>query len=136
MANEMTLLPPLVQSGLTNPPITLPPPSWETIFAAIDQLTRRAAREEYERLSAEQAAATAEADENQIIDTVRTAAAVLNVREQTVYEWIKDNKLKSYKVGRAVRLKRSDVLAALKAQTLPDGRRKYARRAATKQKSQ
>lgn len=125
---------PFHQIGFGLPPNQLIT-EWGDIVAAIVSLTRRAAREEYERIAAEQAATAAETDENQIIDTVRTAAAILNVREQTVYEWIKDNKLKSYKVGRAVRLKRGDVLAALKAQTLPDGRRRYARRTVTNQKS-
>ena len=102
---------------------------------AILQQARLDAREECKRLLEEKAEAAAEADRNEEIDTVRSAAAILKVREQTIYELFKSGKLAGYKVGRAVRFKRGEVLAVLKAQTLPDGRRKYARRAATNKKS-
>lgn len=120
-------------------PFTVPPTNWAEIltplFAEIDRQSRRAAREEYELLLAEQAEAAAEADRNDEVLTAPQVAAIFQMREQTVYEWFKSDKLKGYKVGRAVRFKRGEVMAALKAQTKPDGRRKYARRAATNKKS-
>ena len=110
-----------------------PPTDWAAVltplFAEIDKQSRRAAREEYAKLLAEQAAAADEADRNDQVLTVEQAAALLEVRPQTVYEWVKTGKLLAFRIGRAVRLKRGQVLAALEAQTKPDGRRKYARRA-------
>lgn len=120
---------------LTNPgssPFTVPHSQGAEVFALflaeIDRRSRKAAREEYELLLAEKAAAAIEADKNDQVLTVQQAASLLGVRPQTVYEWIKADKLKSFKVGRSVRLKRGQVLAALQVQTQPDGRRKYARR--------
>lgn len=101
-------------------------------LAEIDRMSRRAAREEYELLLAEKAAAAAEADRNDQVLTVSQAATLLGIRPQTVYEWITAGRLKSFRLGRAVRLKRGQVLAALEAQTQPDGRRKYARRTPSK----
>jgi len=122
--------------ALTGPPSTSLPSIWAEIltpfFAEIDRHSRRAAREEYTKLLAEQAAEAAETDRNDQVLTVEQAAALLGVRPQTVYEWIKVEKLQAFRIGRAVRLKRGQVLAALKAQTQPDGRRKYARRATNK----
>ena len=76
--------------------------------------------------------AAAEPDRNDQILTRSQAADLLGMRPQTVFEWIKADKLKAFRVGRAVRLKRGQVLAALQAQTT-DGRRKYAGKA-SKQK--
>ncbi|WP_158010898.1 helix-turn-helix domain-containing protein [Hymenobacter lapidarius] len=90
---------------------------------------RWAAREEYELMTVEKAAAAAEADQNDQVLTVAQAAQLLGLCPQTVYEWAKAEKLQAFKVGRAVRFKRGHVLAALQQQTQPDGRRKYARRA-------
>jgi excisionase family DNA binding protein len=107
-------------------------PNWSELlaplFAEIDQHTRRAAREEYELLLVKKATEAAEAERNDQVLTVQQAADLLEVRPQTVYEWIKAGKLKAYRIGRAVRLKRGQVLAALQAQARPDGRRKYARK--------
>jgi len=98
------------------------------LFQELDRHVRRAAREEYELLVAEKAATTAEADRNEEVLTVNQAAQLLGLRPQTVYEWVKAEKLQAFKVGRGVRFKRGQVLAALKQQIQPDGRRKYARR--------
>lgn len=97
----------------------------------LDQQSRKIAREEYALILAESAAAAVEAEQNDQVLTVQQAAGLLGIRPQTVYEWIKAQKLTAFKVGSAVRLKRGQVLAALRAQTQPDGRRKYARRAAS-----
>jgi excisionase family DNA binding protein len=131
--NHPTVAPP---AGLS---INASPTDWAAVltplFAEIDRQSRRAAREEYELLLAEKAADAVEEERNDQVLTVEQAAALLEVRPQTVYEWIKADKLKSYKVGRSVRLKRGQVLAALQAQTKPDGRRKYARRSAGNKKA-
>ena len=121
---------PALNAPLTDWAVVLTP-----LFAEIDRQSRRAAREEYELLLAEKAAVAVEEERNDQVLTVGQAAALLEVRPQTVYEWIKADKLKSYKVGRAVRLKRGQVLAALQAQTKPDGRRKYARRVTNNKKA-
>ena len=112
------------------------PPNWlEQFVGGILQQARIVAREEYTQLLAERETAAAEADRNERTLTVREAAAKLNMREQTVYTWVKTGKLQAYNVGRAVRLKLGDVQAALTAHTQPDGRRKYARRAANNKKA-
>ena len=98
------------------------------LFQELDRHVRWAAREEYELLVTEKAAATAEADRNEEVLTVNQAAQLLGLRPQTVYEWVKAEKLQAFKVGRGVRFKRGQVLAALQQQTQLDGRRKYARR--------
>ncbi|MBF9239424.1 helix-turn-helix domain-containing protein [Hymenobacter sp. BT683] len=79
-------------------------------------------------MQAEKAATAAEADLNDQVLTVSEAAHLLGLRPQTVYVWAKAGKIQAFKVGTAVRLKRGHVLAVLKQQTQPDGRRKYARR--------
>ena len=116
--------------------LNVPPTDWAKILIklleAFDRQSRQAAREEYKLLLAEQAEATAEADRNDQVLTVAQTAELLGLQPQSVYEWIKAGKLQAFKMGRAVRLKRGQVMAALQAQTLPDGRRKYARRATNK----
>ena len=98
------------------------------LFQKLDRHVRWAAREEYELLMAGKATATAAADRNEKVLTVNQAAQLLGLRPQTVYEWVKAEKLPAFKIGRGVRFKRGQVLAALQQQTQPDGRRKYARR--------
>jgi excisionase family DNA binding protein len=119
-------------------PLSAPPIDWVAalipLFEEIDRYSRRAAREEYELLLAEQAAAIEQADKNDQVLTVQQAANLIGIQPQTVYEWIKADKLRAHRIGRAVRLKRGDVLAALQAQTQPDGRRKYARRGTASKK--
>lgn len=123
------LLPPPAAAGY-NPKEPLA--DWEILFqfnALIEQRARLIAREEFQLLLAEQAAAAAEAGKNEQLITVAQAAEILGVTSQTVYELIKANKIPSFTIGsRSVRLKRSDVLAALQARIQPNGRRKYARR--------
>lgn len=43
--------------------------------------------------------------------TVADAAKLLSVSERTIFRMIKDDRLDAYKIGRATRLKREDVLA-------------------------
>lgn len=121
----------------SRPPSALPI-DWAAVlvplFAEIDRHSRRAAREEYALLLAEQAAEVEQADKNDQVLTVQQAADLIGVRPQTVYEWIKADKLRAHKIGRSVRLKHGDVLAALRVQTQPDGRRKYARRGSVNKK--
>lgn len=105
---------------------------WPNLFTSLleelNRFTRQAAREEYELMDVAKALAAKENDQNDEILTVKQAAQLLGLRPQTVYEWIKVQKLTSFRVGRAVRFKREQVLKALIQQTQPDGRRKYARR--------
>ena len=116
--------------------LSTPPTDWVAVltplFAEIDKRSRHAAREEYAKMLAEQVAEAEEADRNDQVLTVAEAAALLGIRPQSAYMWIKDGKLQAFRIGRTVRLKRGQVLAALQAQTQADGRRKYARRATTK----
>lgn len=126
-----TTLPPAA-TGLH---LNLLPANWTAVFtslfAEIDQHARLVARQEFEYLLAAQAEVVAEADRNEQNLTVQQAAEVLCLRPQTVYEWIKAGKLQALRTGmgnRSLRIKRGHVLAALQAQTQPDGRRKYARR--------
>jgi excisionase family DNA binding protein len=103
------------------------------IISELDQFARRAAREEYAKLLAETEAATAEARRNEEPLTVKQVAELLNVTPQTAWEWYKRDLLNGSKIGGRLLFRRGDVLAALQAQTQPDGRRKYARKS-TKQK--
>ncbi|HEX8348437.1 MAG TPA: helix-turn-helix domain-containing protein [Hymenobacter sp.] len=98
------------------------------LFHEFDRRVRWVAREEYELLAAEKAATAEEADRNEQVLTVAEAAQLLEISTQTVYEWVKAQKLTHFKLDRHVRFKRGHVMAALKLQTQPDGRRKYARR--------
>ena len=100
------------------------------VFEELGRYARRVSREEHELLAAEKAAAAVEAERNDQVLNVKEAAQLLSLRPQTVYEWVKAGKLIHFKVGTRVRFKRGHVLAVLKLQTQPDGRRKYARRSA------
>ena len=100
------------------------------MFEELGRYARRVSREEHELLAAEKAAAAVEAERNDQVLNVKEAAQLLSLRPQTVYEWVKAGKLIHFKVGTRVRFKRGHVLAVLKLQTQPDGRRKYARRSA------
>jgi excisionase family DNA binding protein len=112
---------------------TLPPPSanWAEVlaplFEQLDQQSRRAAREEYIKLLAEQETTTAEARRNEEPLTVKQAAELLGITAQTAWEWQKRKVLTSYRIGRRIFFRRGEVLAALQAHTHQDGRRKYAR---------
>ena len=99
------------------------------LFEELDRYARRAAREEYELLVAEKATDAAETDRNDQVLTVNQAALLLGLRPQTMYEWVKAEKLQAHKVeARAIRFKRGNVLAAPELQPQPDGQSKYARR--------
>ena len=125
-----------IHPAFAGSPLNVPPTNWAEmlikLLEAFDRQSRQSAREEYKLLQAEQAEATDEADRNDQVLTVAQTAELLGLQPQSVYEWIKAGKLQAFKMGRAVRLKRGQVMAALQAQTLPDGRRKYARRATNK----
>ena len=56
--------------------------------------------------------------------TVREAAALLDITQQTVHEWKRRGLLKYHKLGSRSYLKRADVLAALQGQqrTVKSGR--------------
>lgn len=112
-----------------------PPHRWVEIlaplFAEIDEHSRRAAREEFAKMQAEQHAATAEARRNEEPLNVKQAATLLGITAQTVWEWQKRGTLPSYRLGKRIMFRRGEVLAALQAQTQPDGRRKYARQQAS-----
>lgn len=97
------------------------------VFAELERQSRRAAREEFARLQAEQVDASAEARRNEEPLNVKQAAALLGITPQTAWEWQKRGTLPSYRLGNRIMFRRGEVLAALQAQTQPDGRRKYAR---------
>ena len=103
------------------------PPDFAVAFAAIMTAVENTAREvataQWSQLQFENASSTS--DEPL---TVEKTALLLDVVPQTVLEWRKRGFLVGYKIGHRVYFKRSEVLAALKVQSMPDGRRKYARR--------
>ena len=94
----------------------------------IIEQSRQVARQEYELILAEKAVADSEANQRDTVLTAAEVAKLLSISQQTVYEWVKSNKLQAFHLGRAVRFKREHVMAALQAQTKVDGCRKYARR--------
>ena len=100
----------------------------------IEQRARHIAREEAQLLIAEHVAAAIEAEQGEQVLNVRQTAELLGVPPGTIYDWIKAGKLQSLIVGRnSIRLKRGHVLAFDRAQTQPDGHRKYARRKSRKE---
>lgn len=107
------------------------PLKWAEILSplleTLDQHSRRAAREEYIKLLAEQEESKAEARRNEELLNIKQAAELLGVTAQTAWEWQKRQLLVSYRVGKRIFFRRGEVLMALQAQTGPDGRRKYAR---------
>ena len=127
---NISFLPQLTSEASPSPPIS--PPKWAEVltplFEQIDQYSRRAAREEYIKLLAEQETTTAETRRNEETLTVKQAAELLCITPQTAWEWQKRKLLISYRIGRRIFFRRGEVLAALQAHTHQDGRRKYARR--------
>jgi hypothetical protein len=87
------------------------------------------------RLQAEQQAAAEAVQQNEELVDKHVAAAELKVTPQTIWTWYQRGDLPGAKVGNRILFRLGDVRALLKIKTLPDGRRKYARRAATNQKS-
>ena len=73
-------------------------------------------------------APAAPAPEREELLNVRETAREANVCVQTVHEWKRKGILPWHKLGGRTLFKRSEVLAALKQQTRPDGRRKNARK--------
>ncbi|MCC3158649.1 helix-turn-helix domain-containing protein [Hymenobacter sp. 15J16-1T3B] len=98
----------------------------ESLIAFIEARACAAAKEQCLLIAADKAKAPVE--ESQELLTVEKTAAFLDVTPQTVFDWRKRGILQAYKLGNRVYFKRSEVVAALEAQSFPDGRRKYARR--------
>jgi hypothetical protein len=86
-------------------------------------------------LQAEQQAAAESIQQNDKRVDKYGAAAECHVTPQTIWTWYKHDKLPGAKVGNRILFRLGDIRALLKAQTLPDGRRKHARRTAANQKS-
>ena len=59
---------------------------------------------------------------------VDETAAMLGICRQTVHDWKRRGLLQFHRLGGKVYFKQSEVLAALKGQTRPDGKRKGARK--------
>ena len=106
------------------------PPDFAAAFAAIKAAVEHTAREvataQWSQLQFENTSATSLAYDEPL--TVEKTALLLDVVPQTVLEWRKRGFLIGYKIGHRVYFKRLEVLQALKVQSMPDGRRKYARR--------
>lgn len=120
----------LAQSYNETAPFNPPPylaKAFLGLLAAIDQNTRETAIEQWSRYHAShnQGANVEVLDE---LLTAEKTANLLGVVPQTVFCWRKSGILIGYRMGNRVYFKRSEVLAALKVQSTPDGRRKYARR--------
>ena len=98
-------------------PGPLAPTTWAAAFApllaALARHSRRAVREEYATLHAEQAAAEAEARRNEEPLSIKQAAGLLGITPQTTWEWQKRGLLPSYRLGKRILFRRGDVLAAL-----------------------
>lgn len=89
----------------------------------------------FPQLQAEQQAAAEAAQQNEERVDKHVAAAELKVTPQTIWTWYQRGDLPGVKVGNRILFRLGDVRSLLRIKTLPDGRRKYARRAATNQKS-
>ena len=117
-------------SGIDETGLSAAPPNLAAAFlaimSAVEHTAREAATAQWSRLQAENtSASTATNDE---LLSVEKTAELLDVVPQTVFDWRKRGILIAYKIGNRVYFKRLEVLAALKVQSMPDGRRKYARR--------
>lgn len=104
-------------------------------FEEIDRRVDRRVVEAVDRALAQKAADTAEQVKNEELLNDLQAAELLGVKRKTVHSWKQKGILPSHRLGGRVFYKRGEVLAALESHTQPDGRRKYARRAATNQTS-
>ncbi|SFQ52654.1 helix-turn-helix domain-containing protein [Hymenobacter arizonensis] len=101
--------------------------AFASFLAALDRRTRETISEQWSWLQANTNAEVSTLGKDEPI-TVEKTAELLDVAPQTVLVWRKRGLLIGYKLGNRVYFKRSEVLAALKVQSTPDGRRKYARR--------
>lgn len=109
-------------------PSTLPPTfaaAFAAILTAVEHTAREVATAQWSLMQFESGSTSSNADEPL---TVEKTAELLDVAPQTVHQWRKKGFLTGYKLGHRVYFKHSEVLAALKVQSMPDGRRKYARR--------
>ena len=97
------------------------------LLTAIDQSVKETAIEQWSRYHTNQNQEVAAPASDELL-TVEKTAELLNVVPQTILCWRKSGILTGYRMGNRVYFKRSEVLAALKVQSMPDGRRKYARR--------
>lgn len=79
-------------------------------------------------IQAEQQAATEAVQQNEKLVDKHTAAAECHVAPQTIWAWYRRGDLPGKMAGNRLLFRLGDVRALLKNQTLPDGRRKYARR--------
>ena len=96
------------------------------IMSAVEHTAREAATAQWSLLQFENASAPSATNDDLL--SVEKTAELLDVVPQTVLSWRKSGTLIGYRMGNRVYFKRSEVLAALKVQSTPDGRRKYARR--------
>lgn len=97
-----------------------------TFMSAVVHTAREAATAQWSLLQFENASAPSATNDDLL--SVEKTAELLDVVSQTVLSWRKSGILTGYRMGNRVYFKRSEVLAALKVQSMPDGRRKYARR--------
>jgi hypothetical protein len=107
----------------------------EPFIQEFERRQEQKARELFLRLLNEQAASSTKKEKDEELLNKPQTAALLNIRPKTVDAWKTKGILPSHKLGGRIFYKRGEVLAALQAQTQPDGRRKYARRAAANKKT-
>lgn len=101
--------------------------AFDSLLAALDERARETSFQLWSQWQIDNATQGPVTNEDEPL-TVEKTAVLLDVVPQTVLEWRKRGLLNGYTLGRRVYFKRSEVLAALKVQSTPDGRRKYARR--------
>lgn len=120
--------------------VSLPPQSSFIRLAAllnelVDERVESSLRTKQAEIRREQEAAATEAQRLQKHVDKFVVAERLNVAPQTVWEYYRKDLLPGVKIGNRILFRLADVEALLKTQTKPDGRRKYARRVTTNQKS-
>ena len=101
--------------------------AFDSLLAALDERARETSFQLWSQWQADNISRAPAIDEDEPL-TVEKTAELLDVAPQTVLVWRKRGLLVGYKLGARVYFKRSEVLMALKVQSTPDGRRKYARR--------
>lgn len=119
------------------PPATVPQgadfltPLLEYFDRRVDQRVTEAVA----RALAQKDIEAAEQEKSEELLNDQQAAELLGVKRKTVHVWKQKGILPSHRLGGRVFYKRGEVLAALNANTQVDGRRRYARRTVTNQKS-